>query len=181
MNYKDIITETMSEIGKKEEALFIGQGLITGDKVYGTMNLAPMQEGNSKCLELPCAENLHIGTAIGLALQGFRPIVIFQRMDFILCAADAIINHLCLMPKMSGGQFKLPVLIRAIVGSQSKDFDAGLQHTKDFSDLFKPYMAVYELKRAGGIRSTYEQAWNEQEPAMLVEYKDYYGEELQNV
>ena len=61
---------------------------------------------------MPVAENLTMGVAIGLALRKARPVVIFQRMDFMLIASDAIINHLALMPKMSGGQFNLPVIIR---------------------------------------------------------------------
>ena len=181
MTYKDVVIATMGEIAQKDESLFIGQGLLTGDKVYGTLAKVPMNETVSKCLELPCAENLHMGAAIGLAMQGYRPIVIFQRMDFILLAADAIINHLCLMPKMSGGQFKLPVLIRVIVGSQDESFTVGPQHNKDFSELFMPYMSVYQFRRGMDIKNTYEMAWNEQEPAMLVEYKDCYGEVIQNV
>src|SRR3990167_4379921 len=177
MTYKDAITETMYELAKKDEVLLIGQGLLNGDRVYNTLQKVP----TTKCLELPCAENLHVGAAIGLALKGYRPVVVFQRMDFILLAADAIINHLCLMPKMSGGQFKLPVLIRVIVGSQDESFNVGPQHNKDFSELFMPYMSVYQFRRGMDIKNTYEMAWNEQEPAMMVEYKDCYNEEIKNV
>ena len=161
MTYKDAVIETMEELGKKPKVVFVGQGLINGDKVYGTMSKVPMEPSTSKCIELPCAENLHMGVAIGLALKGYRPVVIFQRMDFILIAADAIINAIALWPKMSGGQFKLPIIIRCIVGSQDKKFDVGPQHNKDFSELFMPYMAVNQFRRGMDIKNAYEQAYHE--------------------
>lgn len=177
MTYKDVVTNTMEELSKKEEVVFLGQGLVTGDRVYGTLEKVP----TNKCLEMPCAENLHVGVAIGLALRGFRPIVIFQRMDFILLAADAIINHLALLPKMSGGQFKLPVILRAIVGPQDTEkFIVGPQHNKDFSELFMPYMAVHQFRRGMDISSAYDIEYKEEEPALMVEYKDCYSEEIKN-
>ena len=171
MTYKEQIANTMEELSKHDEVVFIGQGLVTGDRVYETMLKVP----TTKCIELPCAENLHIGVAIGLALKGYRPIVVFQRMDFILLAADGIINHLALMPKMSGEQFKLPVLIRTIVGPSSKRFVVGPQHNKDFSELFKPYISVQQLMKSTDVQSTYQLEYAAQEPALLVEYKDFYN------
>ena len=179
MTYKEAISESMNELSKKNEVVFLGQGLIVGDRIYGTMDGVP----TNKCSEMPCAENLTMGVAIGLALRGFRPVVIFQRMDFILLAADAIINHAALMPKMSGGQFKLPILIRAIVGSQSKSFDVGPQHQKDFSELFAPYLSLNRFNNtttkfgANAIQKTYEHEYSEGGLSMLVEYKDLYATE----
>jgi len=177
MTYKDVVTEIMTELAKKDEVVFVGHGLVAGDRVYGTLSGVP----TVKCLEMPCAENLYMGIAIGLAIRGYRPVVIFQRMDFMLIAADQIINHLALMPKMSGGQFKLPVIIRAVVGSTDKKFDVGPQHNKDFSELFMPYMSVQQFRRGMDIKNAYEMEYKEEEPALMVEYKDCYGEEIKNV
>ena len=176
MKYKDVVSKTMAELATKDEVIFIGQGLLNGDRVYGTMSDVP----TTKCLELPCAENLHIGIAIGLALKGYRPVIIFQRMDFILLASDGIINHLSLMPKMSGGQFKLPIIIRAIVGSNSDKFVVGPQHNKDFSELFMPYLAVHQFRRGMDIKNAYEMEYKDEEACLMVEYKDCYEEVIQN-
>lgn len=176
MTYKDAVCNTMEELSNKDEVVFIGQGLIVGDRVYGTLDKVK----TNKCIELPCAENLQVGVALGLALKGYRPIVIFQRMDFMLIAADQMINHVGLWPKMSGGQFNLPIIFRCIVGSQDKKFDVGPQHNKDFSELFMPYVAVNQFRRGMDIKNAYEVAWNEQEPTLMVEYKDCYKEEIKN-
>jgi acetoin:2,6-dichlorophenolindophenol oxidoreductase subunit beta len=169
MTYKQSLIEAMDFIAGQKDTMFIGNGLQNGDRIYGTLNNVPL----NRCSEMPVAENLKMGVAIGIALCGFRPVVIFPRMDFMLIAADQIINHLCLWPKMSGGQFNLPVIIRCIVGSQDKKFDVGLQHNKDFSTLFEPYMKVVRLKN--GIVEAYKEAYASNEPTMLVEYKDDYN------
>ncbi len=171
MTYKEQLTEAMGWLTGNVDTVFIGNGLLQGDRIYGTLEKVP----TTLCQEMPVAENLTVGVAIGLALRKCRPVVIFQRMDFMLIAADAIINHLALMPKMSGGQFNLPVIIRCIVGSQSKKFDVGEQHRKDFSTLFEPYIKVVRLTPEIDILQAYKDAYASTEPTMLVEYKDNYA------
>ena len=173
MKYRDKIIEAMEFIGKQPDTLFLGNGLLNGYRIYGTMDKVEL----NRCSEMPVAENLKMGVAIGIALCKFVPVVIFPRMDFMLIASDQIINHLCLMPKMSGEQFKLPVIIRCIVGSQYMKFDVGHQHKKDFSSLFEPYMKVVRLEKDSDIVAEYKKAYESSEPTMLVEYKDLYTSE----
>ena len=165
ITFTDKLEADMKWLAEQEDTVFLGQGITVGDKFYGTLDEVPKH----KCIEFPVAENLMMGSAVGLALQGYKPIVLFQRMDFMLIAADQIINHLALMPEMSGNQFELPVVIRACVGSQSKRFDVGKQHNKNFKHIFQPYLEVVDY--TPGI---YRQ--NRTKPLMVIEYKDSYGE-----
>ena len=177
MKYKDQIVKSMEELAKESDTLFIGQGLSVGDRVYGTFNTIP----TTKCLELPTAENLAVGVAMGLCLKGFRPILVFQRMDFMLVCADAIINHLALIPIMSNGQAKFPVIIRAIIGSQDRaKFDVGLQHSKDLTHIFESYVGH---TRKFGLKDDIVKSYMDEyknpvsNGALFVEHKDLYGEE----
>lgn len=170
MTYQSKIKEAMTWLSQKKESVFLGEGLTNAGRIYSTLDLVPTR----KCLEMPICENLIMGSAIGLALEGYRPIVVFQRMDFMLIAADAIINHLCLMPQMSGGQFTLPVLIRAIVGSRAKSFNVGRQHRHDFSKLFSPYIEVFNLHKNLDARVYYKAAYERKEPTMIIEWRDLY-------
>lgn len=174
MTYKEKISESMLWLSKQKDSVFIGEGLINAGRVYHTLDKVPL----NKCLEMPIAENLIMGTAIGLAIEGFRPIVVFQRHDFLLIAADAIINHLALLPKMSGNQFTLPVIIRAIVGSQSKKFDVGEQHKHNFTYIFRPYITIVELKPDTNIEKVYQNIYKNWDiPTLVVEEKDDYEKE----
>jgi len=160
----------MTWLSQQENVVFLGQGLKVGDQIYGTMKGVDKKT----CLEMPVAENLIVGCAIGLSLRGFFPIIVFQRMDFMTVAADAIINHLSLIPKMSNGQFKIPMIIRACVGSASGKFQVGLQHNKDLTHLFEPHLKVCKLLTSHEILISYQEAFAGKEPAILIEYKDNY-------
>lgn len=176
MTYKDQIVKAMEDLSKEPDVVFIGQGLSVGDRVYGTMNNVP----TNKCIELPTAENLAVGVALGLTVKGFKPVLVFQRMDFMLACADAIINHMALIPKMSSGQVKFPVIIRAIVGSQSDKFVVGPQHNKDLTYIFQPWIHTTEFRRGMEIYNTYMSEYRDpsETGVVLVEYKDSYGMEL---
>lgn len=167
--YKETITDEMTWLGQQDEVVFLGQGITCGDRFYGTLDGVP----KNKCIEFPIAENLMMGSAIGLALEGYRPVVLFQRMDFMLIAADQIINHLALMPGMSGNQFTLPVIIRACIGSQDKKFDVGIQHNKNFCNVFGDFLDTFEY----GPQFTYKDIFKEykNKPFMIVEEKDEYN------
>lgn len=173
MTYKESITKAMDNLGKKKDVVFLGEGIINAGRIYDTLSNIPL----SKCIEFPIAENLIMGSAIGLAISGLKPVVIFQRMDFMLCAADAIINHLAVIPKMSGEKVKLPVIIRAIMDRRCDKFDCGLQHNKDLVYIFKPYIHTIELKGSMDIQKYYEIAYETNSPMLIVENRELYFED----
>lgn len=177
MTYKDQVIESMNYLAAQSDTVFIGQGLINGERVYGTLKDVP----TVKCLEMPIAENLIVGTALGLSLRKYRPIVVFQRMDFMLICADAIINHMNLMPQMTNGLVKFPVMLRCIVGSQDKKFDVGMQHSKDLAAMFQVAgVNVVEFRRGIEILNAYKQEYNDpsERGVIMVEYKDNYEKEI---
>lgn len=173
LTYQENIRQSMKWLAKQPNTIFLGEGIINAGRVYGTMNDVPL----SKCIEMPICENLIVGAAMGMSLEGYIPIVVFQRMDFMLIAADAIINHLALIPKMSGGQVKFPVIIRAIVGSRDPKFDVGPQHNQDFTQLFKPYIQIATIGNNIfdiSAKVAYETAYLYKECTLIIERKDDY-------
>ncbi|GAA1503831.1 alpha-ketoacid dehydrogenase subunit beta [Sphaerisporangium rubeum] len=72
--------------------------------------------GESRVIDTPLAESGIIGTAIGLALRGYRPVCEIQFDGFVFPAADQIITQLAKMPLRSLGKVKLPVVVRIPCG-----------------------------------------------------------------
>lgn len=140
MTLKEVIKEELRKLSEDPNVVFLGENIINSGRIYGTMDDVPI----NKCLEMPVAENLIAGCGIGLALAGKFPVVVFQRMDFMLIAADAIINHACLMPKMCP-QVKIPIIFITFKAKLKDSFYAGLQHTKDLSHIFELYMTVLQI------------------------------------
>src|SRR3989344_53299 len=173
MKYQEAIKKSMEMIAEDEKSVFIGYNISYGSKAYGTLKDIP----DSKKIETPVTENLMMGLAMGMSLEGFRPIVFFERHDFMLIALDAIVNHLDKFEVMSNGQYKLPVIIRATVGSK-KPLDPGPQHTKDHSEILKnivKYIKDYEPKTPKEILEIYEKIRNTDSPVIIIERRDLYN------
>jgi len=175
MKYQEAIKHWMEKLAQDEKVIFLGYNIKYGSKAYGTLKDVPKE----KLIETPLAENLMVGLAVGLALEGFKPVLFFERHDFILVAMDALVNHLDKIERMSHGEFKPVVLIRAIVGA-TKPLYPGLQHMQDFSEMFKKIFnfQVIDLKTNEDIKRGYGEAGKFEKTHMLIERKDLYPEEV---
>ena len=168
MTIRESIIEELHRLSTLDCTVFLGENVINSKRIYGTLENVPL----NKCIEMPIAENLIAGTAIGLSLAGFLPICIFQRMDFMLIAADAIINHACLYSKMTNHQVSCGVIFRTILASPlNEKFYVGHQHSKDFSYIFEPYMKVIKIPETSpkeAYTTAYKYATRGQ-PILIVE------------
>lgn len=177
LTYKQFIKGLCDEAALDTNTIFIGYNTIYGSRMYGTLS----DVDKDRCLESPVAENLMMGMAIGMALHGQRPIVCFERHDFMLLALDALVNHADKLPWLSGGQFKLPILVRAIVGSKSP-MDPGPQHRQCYTEalqLMLKHTEVYRPCHQEGFRSAWGRVGHSASGVVIVvEYKDDYEQEL---
>ena len=82
-----------------------------------------------------------------MSLEGFLPLVFYERQDFLLNSLDAIVNHADKINELSHGQYDAPLIIRSIVGS-SKPIDPGITHTQDLTKSIKLMVnfPIYEPK-----------------------------------
>lgn len=171
MRYRDAIKNAMQELAADPRTVFLGYNVCFGSRAYGTLaDILP-----ERCLETPVAENLMAGLAIGMAVTGLRPVLFFERHDFILNALDALINHLDKMETLSQGQFRTPVLIRAVVGG-TMPLHPGPQHIQDFTDAFRAMLAmpVLDPRTAAEVVNAYRQTLTATGPMMIVERRDLY-------
>lgn len=174
MTYKQLHTSLATKHAKKySKAVFIGYNTVYGSRMYGTLNGVPTKQ----CIEMPVAENLMMGMAMGMSLEGYRPVVCFERHDFLLLALDALVNHVDKMPWMSEGQYKFPILIRAIVGG-TRPLNAGPQHTQIYTSQLGT-MLKHTPVINGISRQDIELAWNtvgrtNSGAVVLTEYRDFY-------
>jgi pyruvate dehydrogenase E1 component beta subunit len=89
--------------------------------------------GANRVIDTPLAEGGIIGTAIGMALYGLKPVPEIQFSDFIYPAFDQIVSELSKMRYRSGGQYSAPVVIRTPYGGGIK---GGLYHSQSPEALF---------------------------------------------
>jgi len=89
--------------------------------------------GADRAMDTPLAEGGIIGTAIGMALYGLKPVAEIQFADFIFPAYDQIVSELAKLRYRSGGQYPAPMVIRTPVGGGIK---GGLYHSQSPESLF---------------------------------------------
>ena len=72
--------------------------------------------GAERVRDMPIAESVIVGSAVGAAMGGLRPIVEIMTINFTLLAMDQIVNHAAKLRYMSNGQFSIPLTIRTVTG-----------------------------------------------------------------
>ena len=174
------LRSAMFMLAEQPNTVFLGQGV--GNP--GT-TMSPSFEGiaASKLLEMPVAEELQMGMAIGMALGGLLPICVFPRWNFMLRAADQIVNHLDRIPIYSGGGYKPKVIIRTAIPSNSP-FNPGPQHDDDFSEAFGKMLRtvkVIRMPEPESIRPAYRRALRDDCRPILIEFTDRYKNQRANV
>ena len=91
MRYKDELIKSMKWLGDKENTLFLGQAtLFSGHAISGTLTEVPKE----KLIELPVMEEVQMGMAAGLSLEGYVPITIYPRFNFMMLGINQLVNHM---------------------------------------------------------------------------------------
>jgi pyruvate/2-oxoglutarate/acetoin dehydrogenase E1 component len=166
--YSIELDKAMEYLATKEDTLFLGQSM-----VYGGIAIAQSFENIplEKRIEMPVAENLQLGLSTGLALAGYTPISVYPRWNFLLLAADQLVNHLDKLCEMTLGQYTPRVIVRVAVGV-TEPVDPQEQHVGDFSDAFAGMLRninVIKLDKAADILPAYIEAYESDRSTILVE------------
>lgn len=172
--YNVRLKEAMNWLADQENTVFVGQAVCyAGTGCYESLT----DISEDKKIEFPVAENLQIGTSIGLAINGFVPVSIVPRWNFLICATDQIVNHLDKMVLLSNGGYQPKVIIRVAVGSEYP-IDPQEQHTGNFSQAFRlmcKTVDIIEVDTPEKILPAYQLAYqrNDGRSTIVVEFPDY--------
>jgi pyruvate/2-oxoglutarate/acetoin dehydrogenase E1 component len=171
--YKDALTNVMTELGKKDDTIFVGQQIIfQGNPMSTTLGEVP----KSKMIELPVMEESQMGMSLGMAMTGKFVITFYPRWDFIICATNQLVNHLDKIGLMSGGDWTPNIIIRLGKGSD-KPLDPGHQHKGNYLNQFRelcPNINFYDLDHWEKIDEVYSNCYNKGGINVIVEYPELY-------
>lgn len=110
-----------------DKCLAIGQGLWSPWYVGRSMDGLDKKFGVERVIDTPVSEQATTGIAVGAALNGYRPIVIHPRMDFMILATDQIVNQAAKWRHMLGGGRSPSMVVRGIV---NRGGEQGAQHSQ---------------------------------------------------
>src|SRR5256884_2511407 len=134
LSFAQSINAALRQALELDPGVFVcGIGADTPAGIFGTTKELVDRFGSKRVFDTPIAEAGLTALAAGAANAGLRPVLIHQRLDFMLYSLDQVVNWMAPWRFMSGGRAKMPVTIRAIIG---KGWGQGPQHTKSLHTWF---------------------------------------------
>jgi 2-oxoisovalerate dehydrogenase E1 component len=163
-----------------EELIYNDKLLIYGEDVGGekggvftaTRGLAK-KFGNHRVFNSPLAESSIVGTAIGLSIMGYKPVVEIQFGDYIWPAMMQIRNELATMRYRSNGKWICPVVIRVPVGGY---IHGSLYHSQSIDGYFThtPGLKIAYPSNAADAKALLKYACRIDDPVLFLEHKGIY-------
>ena len=132
---REAITLGLAEAIETDDSVFImGEDIGEYGGAYSVTKGFLEKYGDKRIKDTPISEAAFVGAGIGAASAGLRPVVELMSMSFSLVAFDQIVNMAANLRYMSGGQIKVPMVIRAPTG-------AGVQLGATHSQSFETWLA----------------------------------------
>lgn len=128
LTFAQALNEALREEMRRDESVVVlGQDVGRKGGVYLVTQGLLEEFGPERVVDTPLSESAIVGSAIGLALYGFRPVAEIQYADFIFGGFEQIVSNLATLRYRSGGDFTAPLVIRAPVGGWIR---GGMYHSQ---------------------------------------------------
>ncbi len=132
------------------------------------------QFGDKRVKDTPITESAIVGTAVGAATVGLRPVIELMFVDFIGVALDQLYNQAAKMKYMFGGKAKIPMVMRAACGA---GIGAAAQHSQCLEALFMhlPGLKVVMPSTPYDAKGLLIEAIRDDNPVVFLEHKMLYA------
>ena len=176
ITYAEAITRAMREELRRDPAVFlIGQDIGKHGGAFGVTKGLWDEFGSERIRNTPICENTIVGTALGAALTGMRPVAEIMFADFSTLAMDQIINQAAKIRYMTGGQVKAPMVVRMPQGGGGRKGSAA-HHSQTMEVLFAhiPGLKVVVPGTPYDAKGLLKAAIRDENPVIFLEHKVLY-------
>ncbi len=173
--YREAIIEAMAEEMRRDErVVLIGEDVGKFGGAMGASKGLFQEFGSSRVIDTPISEAAIIGSGLGMALTGQRPIAELMFIDFSGVCMDQILNQVAKVRYMLGGQVKVPLVIRTQAGA-GKGYAA--QHSQSLEAWFThvPGLKVVMPATPRDAKGLLKSAIRDDNPVMFIEHKLLYN------
>ena len=157
------------EMRRDSSVVLLGEDVSLGGYMAVTKGLV-QEFGSDRVRDTPISENAIVGGAVGAAMCGIRPVAEILFSDFVTCAMDPIVNQAAKLRYMSGGQYRIPLVVRlpsgvglAMAAQHSQSLEAMLMNV--------PGLIVAAPGRARDARAMLKTAIRSENPVIFFEHK----------
>lgn len=174
MTYRDAINEALTQEMKRDPNVFVyGIDVADHKRIFGSSNGLVEEFGSGRCFSTPLSEDAMTGLGLGAAINGLRPVHVHMRVDFFLLAMNQLANMITAQRFGSGGQFKVPMVIRAIIG---RGWGQSYQHSKSLQSWFAhlPGLKVVMPSTPADAKGMLVSAIRDDNPVVVIEHRWLY-------
>jgi len=162
------------EIERDPNVFVMGEDIGKYGGIFGATGGLLAKHGKDRIMDTPISETAFIGTAIGAAAEGMRPIAEIMFVDFFGVCMDMIYNHMAKNIYMAGGNIKMPMVLMAGIGGGYND---AAQHSQCLYGTFAhmPGMKVVVPSNAYDAKGLMTQAIRDDNPVVFLFHKGIMG------
>lgn len=174
MTYLDAGRLALQQEMRRDKLVWaLGEDLGRGG-VFGQYRGLAEEFGRTRILDTPISEAAIMGTAVGAALVGTRPVVEMRFSDFALCAVDELVNQAAKARYMFGGQGRVPLVVRQPIGMWRS---SAAQHSQSLEGWYAhiPGLVVVTPATPADNFGLLKSAIRCGDPVVYMEHKDLWG------
>jgi len=175
LSYREAVRDALSTAMREDEDVFImGEDIAEMGGSMGVTHGMLEEFGPERVRNTPISEMAIVGTGIGAAMQGMRPVVEVMYEDFTTLAMEQIVNQAAKHRYMSGGQIKVPLTIRTQGGA---GWSPGAQHAQQLEAWFVhiPGLKVVFPATPTDVRGLLLASIYDDNPVIFFEHRMLYG------
>src|SRR6202171_6095258 len=134
LTYAQAIREALAEEMRRDPTVFIlGEDVAEAGTPFKVLSGLLEEFGKDRVLDTPISEAGFTGLAVGAAMTGLRPVVDIMFGDFITLTMDQMVNQAAKVHYMSGGKWKVPMVMRTTMGATRR---SAAQHSQSLHAWF---------------------------------------------
>ena len=175
ITYSEAIREAMVEEMRANPSVFLmGEDVGVFNGVWGVSNGMLAEFGHERVRDTAISELNIIGSGLGAALVGMRPIVEIMFGDFLMCAGDQLVNQVAKARFMSGGKANVPLTIRIASGAPGS---SAAQHSQSPESWFMnvPGLKIVTPATPADAKGLLKTAIRGEDPVLFFEHKMLYA------
>lgn len=175
ITYAEAIREALREEMKRDDKVYIlGEDVGKFGGCFGVTKGLWEEFGDDRVRDTPISETAIIGSAVGAAATGMRPVAEIMFCDFMGVAMDEITNQAAKMRYMFGGKVKLPMVVRTPIGG---GLSAAAQHSQSLEAWFThlPGLKVVMPSTPYDAKGLLKASIRDDNPVIFLEHKMLYG------
>jgi pyruvate dehydrogenase E1 component beta subunit len=175
ITYSEAIREALCEEMRREPAVFLmGEDVGVFGGVWGVSHDMLAEFGPERIRDTAISEINIIGSGLGAAMVGMRPVVEIMFGDFLMCAGDQIANQVAKARYMSGGRADVPLTIRITSGAPGS---AAAQHSQSPESWFMniPGLKIVVPASPADAKGLLKTAMRGEDPVLFFEHKMLYA------